>query len=59
MIVIVEKQVRLRNAKIMNNKWLWGIYNKSLNLRANEHAGKSVVEAWHPIGMLESVCGWG
>ena len=30
--------------------------NESLNLRTNEHAGKLVVGAWQPIGILESVC---
>ena len=59
MIVIDKKHVRLRNARILNNKWLWGIYNESRNSRTNEHAGKSVVGAWQPIGMLESVWGWG
>ena len=51
--------MRLRNAKILNNKWLQGIYNELRNSRTNGHEEKSVVEAWQPIGMLESVCGWG
>ena len=54
-IVIDEKHVRLVNAKIWNNKQSWQIYNESLNLRTNEHAGKSVIGAWQPIGKLESV----
>ena len=40
--------------KILNHKWSWGIYNESRNSRTNGHAEKSVVEAWQPIGMLES-----
>ena len=55
-IVIDEKQLRLVNAKIWNNKQLWQIYNELLNLKTKEHAGKSVAGAWHPIGILESVC---
>ena len=58
MIVIVEKHVRLRNAKILNNKWLRGIYNESRKSRTNGHEEKLVIEAWQLKGMLESVCGW-
>ena len=55
MIVIDEKHLRLVNAKIYN-KQSQQIYNESLNLKTNEHVGKSVAGAWQPIGMLESVC---
>ena len=41
---------------MLNNKWSWGIYNESWNLRTNGHAEKLVTEALQPIGMLESVC---
>ena len=51
--------MRLVNAKIWNNKQSRQIYNESLNSKTNEHAGKSVVEAWKPIEVLESVWGWG
>ena len=40
---------------MLNNKWPWGIYNESRNLRTNGHAEKLVVEVWQPIGMLENV----
>ena len=56
MIVIVKKHVRLRDAKMLNNKWSQGIYNESRNSRTNGHAEILVVEVWQPIGMLESVC---
>ena len=59
MIIIGKKHVRLVNAKIWNNKQSRQIYNELLNLKTNEHAGKLVVGVWQPIGMLESMWGWG
>ena len=56
MIFVDEKHVRLVNAKMWNNKWSQGIYNELWNSRTSEHTEKSVIEAWQPIGMLESVC---
>ena len=56
-----QEACEISKCKIWNNKQLWQIYNELLNSKTNEHAGKLVVGAWQPIGMLESVCvcGWG
>ena len=54
-IVIDKKHVRVAYAKIWNIKRSWWIYNELLNSRTNDQAGKSVVRAWQPIAILESV----